>query len=105
VSTGVIDKPILAHVLGSLGFVGNGGVPVQLTDATRLEDCEVERARRTPGGGVVRVNRELKPTESTPSSVVACLEEDGGDLEMAASMEVVGLALMDKWRVDGRVVI
>ena len=104
-STGVIDKPILAHILESFGFVGNGGVPVQLTDAARLQDCEVERARRTPGRGVVRVNRELRPTESTLSAVAACLEQDGGDLEMVASLEVVGLALMDKWRAGGRVVV
>ena len=42
VSTGVIDKPILAHTLQSLGFVGKGGRPVRLTGATRLQDCKCD---------------------------------------------------------------
>ena len=44
--SGQIDKPILAHVLHSLGFSAQGGAMVEVSDATRLRDCTF--ARGTP---------------------------------------------------------
>ena len=100
--TGIIDKPILVHVLESLGFSGVGGMPVFVTGATRLIDCQkVTRGR----SGVVRVNRELVPAEEAvmQRAVQACLE--GGSLELLTSVESLEAALQDAWRVDGRVII
>ena len=43
--TGQINKPILSHVLTKhFGFVPEGGVVVQVSDATRRRDCIVERS-------------------------------------------------------------
>ena len=87
--------------------MGKGGWPVRVTDATRLRDCEVERSRRAGEGGVVRVHRELRPADAalTKRAAGALLRERGGGLEMATSLDAVRLALMDRWRVDGRVVL
>jgi GNAT superfamily N-acetyltransferase len=102
--TGTIDKPILAHVLQSLGFTGKGGARVHLTDAKRLRDCTISRQAV---GGTVQVNAEFVPPDDAElrRRVEEILAADSGELLIIASSEQIRAAFDGSWRQDGKVVI
>ena len=102
--TGTIDKPILAHVLQSLGFTGKGGARVHLTDAKRLRDCTISRQAV---GGTVQVNAEFDPPDDSElrMRVEEILAADSGELLITASSEQIRAAFDGSWRQDGKVVI
>ena len=102
--TGTIDKPVLAHVLTSLGFKAQGGVPASLTSAKRLRDCSFTVDVGQP---CVRVNTVFKPPEEADlrERVAHVLSADGGRLHVQASAHQILAALNARWRLNGKVII
>jgi hypothetical protein len=95
--TGVMDKPVVAHVLQSFGFSSERGVPVRVTNAKRLRDCDI--VARTEKGAV-RVNTAYEPPreESMKSSVARTFAGQGGRLHIFASQYQIVAALNADWK-------
>jgi len=95
--TGVMDKPVVAHVLQSFGFFSERGVPVKVTNAKRLRDCHiVSRADKS----AVRVNTEYEPPaeEAMRNTVASVFAHRDSRLDIFASKVQIEAALDADWR-------
>ena len=65
--TGIIDKPVIAHIFESLGFIAPHGASVRLTNAKRFKDCTMADATFPHGAGLSYQKQNVKEIVSDDS--------------------------------------